>query len=206
MLCYNYAIIYTEVMAMNKNNKFFKSHIRIILIVVVSLIAALFIYRFLLADIRGSAVYREYSDKVSNKRIVFFLFFAVFVALFSIIIGIFNKRKLTENTKTTDSVKTSDELDFGDLRINHSTYRVFVDDTEIILPRKEFELLFFLASNKDIVFSKEKIYDKLWGEDMYGDISTVAVHIKRLREKIEKKPSEPIHVQTVRGIGYKFVP
>jgi DNA-binding response OmpR family regulator len=80
-----------------------------------------------------------------------------------------------------------------------------VNDTEIILARKEFDLLYFLATNKNIVFSKEQIYDKLWGEDMYGDIGTVAVHIKRLREKIEKKPSEPIYIQTIWGTGYKFI-
>ena len=191
---------------MIKISNFFLSHIRIILIIAGSLIAALLIYRFLTADIHGTIEFKEYANKVSNKRIIFYLSFAVFAALFSIISGIFNKRKLSKITKPTDSIITSDELSFGDLRINHATYQVFIDDSEIILARKEFELLFFLASNKDIVFSKEKIYDKLWGEDMYGDIGTVAVHVKRLREKIEKKPSEPVHIQTVWGIGYKFVP
>jgi len=108
-------------------------------------------------------------------------------------------------TKNSGSQKPLDELDFGDLRINYSTYQVFVDDNEITLTRKEFELLHFLAANKDIVFSKEKIYEKIWGEDMYGDMKTVTVHIKRLREKIEKNPSEPVHIQTVWGTGYKFI-
>ncbi|MCL2374203.1 MAG: response regulator transcription factor [Treponema sp.] len=96
------------------------------------------------------------------------------------------------------------ELDFGDLRISHAAHQVFVDDGEITLTRKEFELLYFLASNKEIVFSKEQIYDKIWGENMYGDMNTVTVHIKRLREKIEKNPSEPSRIQTVWGTGYKF--
>ena len=112
--------------------------------------------------------------------------------------------RYTRLTKTTGLLKTFDELDFGDLRINNSAHSVFVDDNEIILTRKEFELLYFLAVNKEIVFSKEQLYDKLWGEDMYGDMKTVAVHIKRLREKIEKNPSEPVHIQTVWGFGYKF--
>jgi len=108
-------------------------------------------------------------------------------------------------TKKSAESKAFDELYFGRLRINNSTHQVFVDETEITLTRKEFELLYFLAVNKDIVFSKEQLYDKIWGEDMYGDIKTVAVHIKRLREKIEKNPCEPVHIQTVWGTGYKFV-
>jgi DNA-binding response OmpR family regulator len=112
--------------------------------------------------------------------------------------------RYTRLTRNSGSLKSMDELDFGDLRINNSTHQVFVDDNEITLTRKEFELLYFLASNKGIVFSKEQIYDKLWGEDMYGDMKTVTVHIKRLREKIEKNPSEPVYILTVWGTGYKF--
>ncbi|MCL1993849.1 MAG: response regulator transcription factor [Spirochaetes bacterium] len=97
-----------------------------------------------------------------------------------------------------------DELDFGNIRINLASRKVFVDETEVLLTRKEFELLCFLASNRDIVFSKEQIYDRIWGEDLHGDISTVTVHIKRLREKIEKNPGDPAHIQTVWGTGYKF--
>jgi DNA-binding response OmpR family regulator len=108
-------------------------------------------------------------------------------------------------TKKSDSSKIAEELDFGDLRIDHNAHRVFVDDTEVILTHKEYELLYFLAINKEIVFSKEQIYDKIWGEDMYGDMKTVAVHINRLREKTEKKPSQPAHIQTVWGAGYRFL-
>ena len=64
--------------------------------------------------------------------------------------------------------------------------------------------MYFLASNRDMVFSKEQLYDRIWGEDTYGDISTVTVHIKRLREKIELNPSEPKYIQTLWGTGYKF--
>jgi DNA-binding response OmpR family regulator len=70
---------------------------------------------------------------------------------------------------------------------------------------KEYELLSFLAGHEEMVFSKEQLYDKLWGEDMYGDMKTVAVHINRLREKIEKNPANPLHVQTVWGAGYRFM-
>jgi DNA-binding response OmpR family regulator len=108
-------------------------------------------------------------------------------------------------TKNAGASKKIEELDFGDLRIDHSAHRVFVHDAEVILTHKEYELLHFLAINKEIVFSKEQIYDKLWGEDMYGDIKTVAVHINRLREKIEKDPTQPTHIQTVWGAGYRFL-
>ena len=109
-------------------------------------------------------------------------------------------------TKNAGPAKTQDELDFGALRINNATHQVFVDNTEISLTRKEFELLYFLAKNRDMVFSKEQIYDRIWGQDMYGDMSTVTVHIKRLREKIEKNPSEPEYIQTIWGTGYKSSP
>jgi len=99
-----------------------------------------------------------------------------------------------------------DEIDFGWLRINKGTRRVFVDEIEVTLAHKEYELLFFLASNPEMVFSKETIYDRIWGEDTYGDIKTVAVHVSRLREKTEKNPSEPTRIQTVWGAGYRLVP
>ena len=111
-------------------------------------------------------------------------------------------KRLTKNTKQQNPLG---ELDFGSLRINRSAYQVFSDDNEIVLTRKEFELLYFLAVNREIVFSKEQLYDRIWGENVYGDLRTVAVHVKRLREKIEKNPSTPLHLQTVWGTGYKFI-
>jgi DNA-binding response OmpR family regulator len=80
-----------------------------------------------------------------------------------------------------------------------------VNENEITLTQKEYELLYFLASNPEVVFSKERIYNKIWGADMYGELKTVAVHINRLREKIEKNPSDPAHLQTVWGAGYRFI-
>jgi diguanylate cyclase (GGDEF)-like protein len=108
-------------------------------------------------------------------------------------------------TKNNDVSKTPDEFDFGDLRIDHGAHRVYLDDNEIILTNKEYELLYFLAGNKEVVFSKEQLYDKIWGEDVYGELKTVTVHINRLREKIEKNPSKPLRIQTVWGAGYRFV-
>jgi DNA-binding response OmpR family regulator len=92
----------------------------------------------------------------------------------------------------------------GDLAINPATRRVFVSGTEIELANKEYELLVFLASNPEIVFDKEKLYDKIWGETLYGDLNTVKEHINRLRKKIEKDPANPVHIQTVWGAGYRF--
>jgi DNA-binding response OmpR family regulator len=106
---------------------------------------------------------------------------------------------------SSGSPQKNDEIDFGWLRINKGTHTVLVDENEITLTHKEYDLLFFLSSNPEMVFSKEKIYDKLWGEDTYGDLKTVAVHINRLREKIEKNPSDPVHLQTVWGAGYRFL-
>ncbi|MCL1994037.1 MAG: response regulator transcription factor [Spirochaetes bacterium] len=97
------------------------------------------------------------------------------------------------------------EIDFGWLQINNSTHRVYVNDVETPLNPKEYELLYFLASNPETVFSKETLYDRVWGEDMYGDIKTVKVHISRLREKIEKNPAEPTRIETVWGAGYRLL-
>ena len=90
------------------------------------------------------------------------------------------------------------------MRINSKAHRVYVDDHEIEFKNKEYELLLFLVTNADVVFNKEILYEKIWGMDAYGDSKTVAVHINRLREKIEKDPSNPIHIQTVWGAGYRF--
>ena len=108
-------------------------------------------------------------------------------------------------TRNSGQMQKQDEIDFGWLRINKDTHRIFVNDVEISFTHKEYELLYFLASNPDMVFSKEQIYDKIWGEDTYGDIKTVAVHINRLREKIEKSPTKPTHIQTVWGAGYRLL-
>ncbi|GHV87832.1 DNA-binding response regulator [Spirochaetia bacterium] len=106
---------------------------------------------------------------------------------------------------TKDSAASPDaEIDLGYLKINPSARRVYAFDKEVVLTNKEYELLYFLISNAENVFSKEQLYNRIWGEDMYGDIKTVTVHIKRLREKTEKDPINPLHIQTVWGAGYRF--
>ena len=108
-------------------------------------------------------------------------------------------------TQKTSGSQKPDEIDFGWLQINNSTRRVYINDVETALNPKEYELLYFLASNPEVVFSKETLYDRIWGEGMYGDLKTVKVHISRLREKIEKNPAEPQYIETVWGAGYRLL-
>lgn len=98
------------------------------------------------------------------------------------------------------------QIQMGEIRIQEDSRRVFVEEREVTLKNKEYELLLFLMSNPDIVFSKEALYERIWGCDALGDNATVAVHINRLREQTEKTPSEPRHIQTVWGAGYRFRP
>jgi DNA-binding response OmpR family regulator len=108
-------------------------------------------------------------------------------------------------TQSAGRQKKADEIDFGWFQINQETHQVFINGSEITLAHKEYELLYFLASHEKTVFNKEQLYDKIWGEDMYGEIKTVAVHINRLRDKIEKNPANPLHIQTIWGAGYRFM-
>ncbi len=96
------------------------------------------------------------------------------------------------------------EITVGAVRINPKSHRVFIRDKEINLKNKEYELLLFLVTNADMVFDKETLYEKIWGMDAVGDNATVAVHINRLREKIEDDPSNPQYIETVWGAGYRF--
>lgn len=95
------------------------------------------------------------------------------------------------------------EVVFPNLVINKSTYVVKLNGKEIDLPPKELELLYFLASNPNKVFTREQLLENVWGYDFYGDSRTVDVHIKRLREKIDQ-PGQVWQLKTVWGVGYKF--
>lgn len=90
------------------------------------------------------------------------------------------------------------------LEINTASHKVFVNGKEIQLTAKEYELLVFLASNPNIVFSKEHIFNRLWMDDYSGDTATVAVHIQKIRKKVEKDPSNPEYIETIWGSGYRF--
>ena len=108
-----------------------------------------------------------------------------------------------ERLTSVGNVK-KEEVQAGHVRINILTHRVYVDNCEFEFKNKEYELLLFFVSNPDAVFSKEQLYEKIWGMDAFGDLKTVAVHINRIREKIEKDAQNPIYIQTVWGAGYRF--
>ncbi|WDQ33001.1 response regulator transcription factor [Paenibacillus marchantiae] len=95
-------------------------------------------------------------------------------------------------------------LRLANLEIDKKAYKVTLDGNEVSLSAKEFELLHYLASNKNQVFSKSQLLDAIWGYAAYGDENTVTVYIRRLREKIEAYPSHPSVLKTVWGVGYKF--
>ncbi|HWR09008.1 response regulator transcription factor [Sporomusa sp.] len=90
------------------------------------------------------------------------------------------------------------------LEINTAAHKVFMNGEEIQLTTKEYELLVFLASNPNILFSKEHIFNTLWSDEYSGDTATVAVHIQKIRKKVEKDPSNPEYIETIWGSGYRF--
>lgn len=102
-------------------------------------------------------------------------------------------------------MRQTDEINVGNIRVQTGSHRVFVNDCEVDIKNKEYELLLFLIVNINMVFSKEALYERIWGLDALGDNATVAVHINRLREKIETDPSKPKYIQTVWGAGYRFM-
>jgi len=97
-----------------------------------------------------------------------------------------------------------DSINIGRIKILYKARRVYIAEEEVKFANKEFELLMFLASNPNIVFSKEKLLERIWGEESYGDSSTVTVHINRIREKIELDSGNPQYIETVWGAGYRF--
>ena len=107
--------------------------------------------------------------------------------------------RLLKCRENTDSI-----LQLGDITVNTDTHRCYVKGAEITLTHKEYELLLFLLQNEDVVFSKETLYEQIWGFEAIGDTATVAVHINRLREKIEQEYMQPHYIQTVWGVGYRL--
>lgn len=110
--------------------------------------------------------------------------------------------RLTSTDRNNDNEKSS--IIIGRIKILLKARRIYVGEEEIRFANKEFELLLFLASNPNIVFSKETLLDRIWGEESFGDSSTVTVHINRIRDKIEVDSSNPEYIETVWGAGYRF--
>lgn len=104
------------------------------------------------------------------------------------------------------SETTEKPLIYGGLSIDPLRRTVRLGDQTPVLTAREFDLLWLLASHPQQVFTREQLLNRVWGYEFYGDDSTVTVHIRRLREKIEQDPSSPAYIQTVWGVGYKFEP
>ena len=100
--------------------------------------------------------------------------------------------------------KENDIVEIRGIRIDKTARRVFVNGVEKTFTTKEFDLLTFLAENPNHVFTKEELFREIWDMDSIGDIATVTVHIKKIREKIETDTSKPQYIETIWGVGYRF--
>lgn len=110
-------------------------------------------------------------------------------------------QRLTEKEEPVPAVK---EIEIDHLRLEGGSRRAFVDDNEIMLTNKEFDLLYFLAASPDKVFSKEELFREIWQYDSIGETSTVTVHVNRIRDKIKEVDSSLDYIHTVWGKGYRF--
>lgn len=121
----------------------------------------------------------------------------------------FSPRELVVRVKAVlrRSVITSsvdNPVRFGGLFLDPRSRVVTVRDVPVTLTAKEFDLLWFLIRHPQQVFTRTQLLDHIWGYEYYGDESTITVHVRRLREKIEADPAQPVYIQTVWGVGYKF--
>ena len=110
-----------------------------------------------------------------------------------------------EQAPKAEEQEQEQKLAVDNLEINYTTRVVQVDGREVEMSYKEFELLYLLAANRNRVYSRDTLLEKIWGYDYLGETRTIDVHIRNLRKKVERDPDHPEHIKTVRGIGYKFV-
>ena len=110
-----------------------------------------------------------------------------------------------ENLDIMQNVYPKEILIFEQLEINYVERSVSINKEQVIFTSKEFEILFFLASYPGQVFTHRQIYETVWGKEYFCDEGNVTAHIGRIRKKIEPDPRNPTFIQTVRGVGYKFV-
>jgi two-component system response regulator ResD len=124
----------------------------------------------------------------------------------------FSPRELVARVKAVlrrtypDDAPVEKPLVYNSIQIDPLRRTVIINQQPVTLTAKEFDLLWIMARSPQQVFTREQLLNKVWGYEFYGDESTVTVHIRRLREKIEKDPSHPTYLQTVWGLGYKFEP
>ena len=110
----------------------------------------------------------------------------------------------SKNFEWCNMLQETNNIHIGELTVDLSKRSVVMGNTEVMLTNREFEILYLLASSPGRVFSKEQIYDLVWEEPYSGDYNIVMSHIRNLREKIEDDPGNPVYIQTVWGVGYKF--
>ena len=108
------------------------------------------------------------------------------------------------NRLTGLNTRKNDVIEIRGIKIDKTARRVWVNGEETPFTTKEFDLLTFLAENPNRVFKKDELFREIWGMDSIGDIATVTVHIKKLREKIEFNTSKPQYIETIWGVGYRF--
>lgn len=117
------------------------------------------------------------------------------------------KAHLRRHQALMEQHASSDEeptFTIGDLRIHPESYRVFQNEQVIELTHREFELLLYMVKHKGRVFTREHLLQEVWGFDYYGDVRTVDVTVRRLREKVEPDPGRPTYILTKRGVGYQI--
>ncbi|MBQ4529937.1 MAG: response regulator transcription factor [Lachnospiraceae bacterium] len=102
------------------------------------------------------------------------------------------------------SAQENEIIEIRGLKIDKTARRVYINDEEKTFTTKEFDLLTFLAQNPNHVFTKEELFQKIWDMESIGDIATVTVHIKKIREKIEVNTAKPQYIETIWGVGYRF--
>lgn len=115
-------------------------------------------------------------------------------------------RAVLRRSRPKEREEADSRITFGELVIDSHTRLVTINDETRTLTAKEFDLLYLLASHPRQVYTRDQLLERVWDESDYIDPGTVTVHIRRLREKIERDPGNPIHLQTVWGVGYRFEP
>jgi len=122
----------------------------------------------------------------------------------------FNPQELVARIRTilrrtrSGKVKSNDIVQCGKLKIDNYSREVFKEDVEIKVTAKEFNLIYLLSTNPGKAYTRDELLNQVWGEDFFGDVKTLDVHIRRIREKIEDDPSNPVFIETVWGVGYRW--
>lgn len=114
------------------------------------------------------------------------------------------KAHLSMYDRLTNKLMNPGVIQIKNMTIDVASRRVYIGEKEKIMTAKEYDLLYFLAMNPNVVFSKDSLFEKIWGYDALGDTTTVTVHIRKIREKIEENPSNPEIIETIWGVGYRL--